>query len=263
MIADTDRPSTVDSIVADLRHLGVRAGEVLVVHTALSSMGFVVGGARAVVDALVASVGPDGTITMPAHSGEWSEPSHWQNPPVPEAWWSTIRQHQPAFDPYTTPLREMGKVAEALLLRRATLRSSHPRCSHMALGPHAEHIVSRHPLDDAFGEGSPLARLYELDAVVLLLGVGHANNTSLHLAEARAHWAGKHTERQGSAVVVDGERTWCEYDDLDIDTDDFEAAGAAFEAAGGVSVGPVAQATARLMPMRALVDFAEPWFSRR
>lgn len=262
VIAATGRPATVDSLTADLRSLGVRQGDVLVVHTSLSNMGFVVGGARAVVDALVAAVGAEGTVTMPAHSGEWSEPSHWQNPPVPDDWWQVIRDHQPAFDPYTTPLREMGGVADALLMRRSTLRSEHPRCSHMALGPHAEYIVSPHPIDDAFGERSPLARLHAVGALVLLLGVGHSNNTSLHLAESRASWPGKATEAQGSAVTVDGRRVWSEYHDLSFDTDDFDAVGTAFEATGAVHLGTVGQAHARLMPMAALVGFATDWFSR-
>lgn len=262
VIAATSRPATVDTLTADLWALGVQQGDVLVVHTSLSNMGFVVGGARAVVDALVAAVGAEGTVTMPAHSGEWSEPSHWQNPPVPDDWWQVIRDHQPAFDPYTTPLREMGGVADALLMRRSTLRSEHPRCSHMALGPHAEYIVSPHPIDDAFGERSPLARLHAVGALVLLLGVGHSNNTSLHLAESRASWPGKATEAQGSAVTVDGRRVWSEYHDLAYDSDDFDVVGAAFESTGAVRLGTVGEATARLMSMPALVDFATDWFSR-
>lgn len=58
--------------------------------------------------------------------------------------------------------------------------------------------MADHSLDDALGEGSPLARVYDLDGQVLLLGVGHDNNTSLHLAEYRAEFPGRRWEGQGS-----------------------------------------------------------------
>lgn len=262
IIAATSAPATMASLSADLRVLGVAHGDILVVHTSMSALGWVVGGAQTVVAALIDAVGPQGTITMPAHSSDRSEPSRWENPPVPEAWWPAIREHVPAFDPALTPMHAMGAVAEVLLRHPGTLRSAHPNVSHMALGPAARAVAERHPLDRGMGDESPLGRLYELDAKVLLLGVGHANNTSLHLAEHRAEWPSKRWIRQGSAVMVDGRRRWVEYDELDGDTDDFEALGTAFAATGLEAVGPIGHAggQARLMPMRALVDFATMWF---
>jgi aminoglycoside 3-N-acetyltransferase len=262
IIAATSTPATTAGLVADLRALGVTSGDVLVVHTALSALGWVVGGAQAVVDALLEAIGPEGTLTMPAHSADRSEPSRWENPPVPEAWWPIIRDAVPPFDPALTPMSAMGSVAEVMLRHPRTRRSGHPTVSHMALGPSADHIVGHHPFDRGMGDESPLGRLYELDAKVLLLGVGHANNTSLHLAEHRAAWPSKQWIRQGSAVLLDGRRCWVEYDELDGDTDDFDAVGAAFAATGLEQVGPIGHAggQARLMPMRALVDFATMWF---
>lgn len=255
------RPVTADSITADLRALGVAAGDVLVVHSSLSAVGFVAGGPQAVVEALLDAVGPTGTLTMPGHSADWTDPATWVAPPVPEDWWPVIRDHLPAFDPATTPLRAMGVVAETFHRWPGTLRSDHPTVSHLALGPLAERIVGGHTLEHGLGEGSPLARLYELDATVVLLGVGHGNNTSLHLAEYRAEYPGKRMIRQGSPVRRDGQRRWVTYEELDGDTDDFEAAGAAFAAAGHERVGAVGAATARVMSQRALVDFATGWFS--
>jgi aminoglycoside 3-N-acetyltransferase len=131
----------------------------------------------------------------------------------------------------------------------------------MANGPQAPYLVAPHDLDDGFGDESPLGRLYELDATVVLLGVDHANNTSLHLAEVRGSWPSKHRERQGSRVLVDGESQWVEYDQTDYDSDDFSVVGAAFEATNAVGVGRFGSAVAKVMRMRDLVDFATPWFS--
>jgi len=64
-------------------------------------------------------------------------------------------------------------------------RSSHPQFSFAAVGSAAQQLTADQRLSDACGEGSPLARLYEPDGRVLVLGVGHDNNTPLHLAEYR------------------------------------------------------------------------------
>jgi aminoglycoside 3-N-acetyltransferase len=260
-IERTPHPATIDSISSDLRALGVQPGDVLIVHSSLRSFGWVVGGAAAVVDALLAAIGHDGTVTMPAHSGDWSDPSGWGNPPVPSTWWQVIVDRRPPFDPYATPLRGMGAVAENLLMRRQTLRSDHPLHSHMAHGRHATSIVEAHPLEDGFGDRSPLGRLYELDARVLLLGVGHEQNTSLHLAEARAEWPGKAKVEFASRVMTpDGPRqvTWF---GTDAQADDFGVLGRFLEEHVDIAVGRVALAECRLASMRALIDAAVPWFT--
>jgi len=263
VIEGSPLPVTRAGIVADLRSLGIVDGSVLVVHSKLSAIGWVLGGAQAVVEALLDAVGPAGTVTMPGHSGDWSEPSHWHHPPVPEAWWPIIRAEMPAFDVHLTPCREMGRVVEAFRQHSSTVRSNHPTVSHLANGPRSAEVTRHHPLADGFGPASPLGRLYDLDATVVLLGVGHANNTSLHLAEQLA-W-GDEVPRiaQGTAMTVDGERRWVTFDEAVADSDDFEEAGSAFAATGHERVGTVGGAVTRVMPLRALVDFAEPWFRAR
>lgn len=261
LIERTARPATVESISQDLRNLGVNAGDVLVVHTSLRSVGWVAGGAAAVVDGLLATVSDHGTVTMPAHSGDWSNPSGWGNPSVPSSWWPAIVEGRPAFDPYATPLREMGAVAENLLMRRTTLRSAHPLHSHMANGRHAAHIVSDHPLEDSFGDRSPLGRLYRLGAKVLLIGVGHGENTSLHLAEARAQWPGKKPVEFSSRIMTSTGPALATWMGDDVDADDFEELGRHLEKHCDVRVGLIGQAESRLADMRTLVDAAVPWFT--
>ena len=177
MIARTPEPRTVKSLSRDLRALGVRPGSTLVVHSSLSAIGWVAGGPTAVILALLDALGPDGTLVMPAHSGDWSDPAEWQNPPVPESWWETIRRERPAWDLGTAPTRNLGRIAELFRTWPGTMRSGDPVVSFAALGPHAGRITDAHTT-----EWSPLERIYELDGDVLLLGVGHDRNTSLHLA---------------------------------------------------------------------------------
>jgi aminoglycoside 3-N-acetyltransferase len=67
---DQSSPVTVDSLKKDLTALGVKPGMVLLVHSSLSSLGWVCGKSVAVIEALEFLLTPDGTLVMPTHSGE-------------------------------------------------------------------------------------------------------------------------------------------------------------------------------------------------
>jgi aminoglycoside 3-N-acetyltransferase len=262
-IRASDGPVTVPSLVRDLGELGVERGMALLVHSSLRSLGWVCGGAPAVVLALEESVGVDGTIVMPAQSTALSDPAGWRNPPVPRSWWPAIRATMPPFDPDLTPTEWMGAVPECFRKQRGTLRSDHPQCSFVARGAAAEQIVRRHALEYRLGEGSPLARMYDLDARILLLGVGYEVCTALHLAEHRAAFATKKHVRNSAPVIVDGSRQWVDFPDIDEDEGDFSMLGNDFEAdtelVGHKSVG---RADACLVPLRELVDYAVSWMER-
>lgn len=167
----------------------------------------------------------------------------------------------PAFDPRCTPAPRVGRVPEVFRGWSGVLRSSHPAVSFCAIGPRADEILREHRLKYGLGDGSPLASLHRLGAYVLLLGVGHDSNTSLHLAEYRADWPRKRIFEQGAAMMVEGKRVWVNYEDVMLDASDFERIGADFEATGAVKIGRVGSAVARLMPQARLVDFGADWIA--
>jgi aminoglycoside 3-N-acetyltransferase len=263
VIAGSGRgPVTVEMLVADLTGLGIDSGTTVLLHSSLSSLGYVCGGAQTVIEAMRTVLGAGGTLVVPTHSGANSDPAHWEAPPVPESWWPIIRSAMPAFDPRLTPTRGMGAIPDSLLRHPDARRSDHPQVSFAAIGHHASEITSGHRIDQQLGITSPLGRIYDLEGSVLLVGVGHDRNTSLHLAEYLASWPSKRTRQHGAAVLVDGERRWVTFTDLDIDESDFPTIGAAFEATGSARRGRVGHAAAVLMPQRALVDFATDWIAR-
>lgn len=211
--------------------------------------------------ARVAAGEPGGTVMVPAHTGDLSEPSRWRNPPVPPEWWPVIRAQTPAFDPRTTPTWHMGAVADVLRTWPGAIRSRHPSVSFAAHGHHAEALCGEHPLELSMGDRSPLGRLYELDGSVLLLGVGFDRNTSFHLAEARS--GTRRTLTEGAPVLEDGRRTWKTYEDIAYDDSIFAEIGIAFAATGAVRAGTVGAAPAQLFGQRAAVDFACAWLRGR
>ena len=257
-IQATDRPLTGDDLRAGLTDLGLRRGETVIVHTALSRLGWVCGGPETVVRALIDVLGPGGTLVMPAQTYGNSEPSNWQKPPVPADWLETIRATMPPFDPATTPTRDMGKVAELFRTWPGAVRSNHPCGSFAARGPRADEIVAGQTLGSPFAAGSPCETLYELDARVLLLGVDHHRNTCLHYAEHLADFAGKTRVTKGSAVRRDGRREWAVYETLAADDSDFAEIGAAYTRIAG-GVGRIGNATCHLQRLRPLIDFAAAW----
>ena len=258
----TPKPNTINSLKRDFMALGVKPGAIIIMHSSLSKIGWTVGGSLSVIRALTHTLTPEGTLMMPTFSGNNSEPSNWENPPVPKDWWDTIRKEMPAFEPKITPTREMGRIVENFRNWPGVLRSNHPVSSFAAWGKHAKFIIENHDLIGDLGEGSPISRLYELDGQILLVGVNHENNSSIHLAEYRSDFPGKKYIRTGSALLVNNQRKWVEWDELDIDSDDFAQLGEDFESKINYKPGKIGLADSRLIPIRAIVDFGVEWLKQ-
>lgn len=258
-IAAVAQPATEESLLCDLRALGVASGDTLIVHTAMSRIGWVCGREVAVTRALLRAVGRQGLLVMPAHSSDNSEPADWSNPPVPEAWQPVIRGAMPPYDRRVTPSRCMGRVAECFRTWPGTRRSAHPQLSWCARGLGAAWLLRGHGINKpGFGPRSPLGRLYRRNAKILLLGVGYGNCTALHLAETLCPATRRLSA--GAAVRVRGRRLWRRWEELEFDSDRFPALGEAYEAAGGEVVrGRMGAAECKVLRIRPLVDFGVQW----
>ena len=183
-------PITVAELTAQLQELGVSANDVLVMHTSFSKIGPIENGPLGLIRALRAALGPNGTLVMPSMTDDDDHP----------------------FDPRTTSCLRMGVVADMFWRMPNVLRSDSPH-AFAAVGPEAVRITADHPLDIPHGLDSPVGRVYELDGQVLLLGVGHDANTTIHLAEALA---GVRYRRPKSVMILEaGKPTRYPYAEID------------------------------------------------
>lgn len=257
IIIDTKTPNTLKTLYNDFVKIGINRDDIVLVHSSMSSIGWICGGAQAVITALMETVGSSGTIVMPAHSGDWSDPSGWENPAVSKEWIQTIYDNMPAFDPKISPTRGMGRIAELFRIVPNTIRSNHPLVSFCTNGKYAAYITQNHSLTPQLGMDSPIGKMYNLKTKVLLLGVGYDSCTCFHLAETFINAMPK--ERVGAAILENGERCWKWFDDYAYNTDDFELIGKEFEEKYNISKGKVGNSECKLFDMKDGVEFAKEW----
>ena len=151
---------TREDIRFSLELMGIRPGDVLLVHSALSSIGYVEGGTDSVIDAFCDAVGEEGTIVMSTLTG-WFSP----------------------FDAATSP-SAVGGISEVFRSRKNVLRSLHPVHSVAAWGKHAAYVTQGHEnCPTGCGEGTPYLKLKELGGKAILLGVDMDRNTIMHSLE--------------------------------------------------------------------------------
>jgi aminoglycoside 3-N-acetyltransferase len=156
-------PCAPPELLRQLSSLGVEAGGVLLVHAAFSKVAPVKGGPAALIEALRTATGAEGTLVMPSMADDDDTP----------------------FDPGRSSCRALGVLADTFWRMPGVLRSHSPH-AFAACGPEAPRITLPHPVDIPHGLDSPPGRAYRLDAQVLLLGVGHDANTTIHVAESIA-----------------------------------------------------------------------------
>ena len=262
IMQNTKNPGTITTITNNLRKLGIENGDVLLVHSSLSSIGFVIGASEAVVWALLQSVGENGTLVMPSHTTQICDPTDFEHPPIPSKWHKLWRREMPPFNPLTTQTAGMGVIAETFRTFPNTLRSNHPQTSFCANGKYARKITEEHILTPQFGMNTPLGKLYNLKTKVLLLGVYWNVCSCLHLSQILSGLY-PYNDENGTAVIKDGKREWIIYNDIDHwDTSYFGRIGENFEESHSIKKGKIGQAECKVFELTDMVDFGVNWIKK-
>jgi len=262
---------TRERIAADLKELGLGAGDVVMLHASVGSIGWIVGGPDRVLEAFQHVLGEAGTLLM--YVG-WDGSPYDVTLGMPEVP-PQLREVWPAFDPANShAVREWGVLGEYLRMRPGARRSVHPDSSFVAVGHGAEELTTDHPLQYGMGPGSPLGKLCAAGGKVVLLGSPLANVTLLHYAEHLADVPDKDVVRYHAPILLaSGEKAWVAIEEFNTGgegclpwhgpTDMFEAIVRDYLQQGSGTVGRVGAAPSYLFDAANLVEFAVDWIEER
>jgi aminoglycoside 3-N-acetyltransferase len=226
------------------------------VHASVRSIGPVTGGANVIIQALLDTIGPTGTIVAYVDF---------------ERFYEDTDDEVPVFDKrIARAALDHGVLHEVLRTWPGALRSDHPDAGVVAIGRLAEWITCEHPFQYGYGEGSPFDRALQANVQVLMLGAPVGTITLLHCAEHRARIPGKRIVRYRRLMPGHDGPQWVTFEEFDtaepvndrLPQDCFERIATAFLSSGRGSVGDFGSATATFIDGCDLVDFGVEWLER-
>lgn len=252
------------SLRQDLQRLGIRAGDMVMVHAAMSTVGPLLNGPDALIGALLDAVGADGTlIAYTDWDGAYDSLLDAKGR-VPPEW----RPHVPAFDPATSrAARDNGILAEFIRTTPGAYRSDNPGASVAAIGARAAWLTADHPLDYGYGEGSPLAKLVQAGGKVLMVGAPRDTMTLLHHAEHLAQIPNKRIRQYEVPLASPEGSCWRMAEEFEtsepvipgLADDYFATIVSAFLAAGEGQRGTIGNASSLVVEAEAMCRFAVNW----
>jgi len=145
---------TLESLTSGFRELGVQSGDTLLVHSSYKSLGEVDGGPQTVIDALLAALGPDGTLIMPTFNFDFNQGKPWD-----------VRKTR----------SKMGALTEVVRMDPRAKRVFHPFYSFAVLGKHAEMLGSLR-YKSAYERNSVFGKLRDLDGKIMVIGLSYNNS---------------------------------------------------------------------------------------
>ncbi len=249
----------------DLRKLGITVNDTVMVHASVRAVGEVAGGPDQIHLALKDAVGPGGNLIMYASCPDYvDEVGRGDLTPDEE---KEILEKLPAYDPLTArSARSNGTLVEFFRTWPGVVVSRHV-ARFVVSGSQANNIVSSQPWNYAFGAGSPLDKLLELNGKIVLLGSDHDAVTFLHYVEHIADFPGKRIARYKVPIEKDGQRIWVDMEEVNTADEGahenwpdrfFAKIVDSYLLTTGNRGGPVGNAMTYVIPARALLEFAEP-----
>ena len=255
---------SVAKIQRDLQLLGVRNGEVLMVHASLRAIGPVVGGADGVIDALDVAVGPTGAVMMVL--GAHNE-FDWVNARA-EKERGRLLLGSPPFDALLTPAdKDVGYLAEVFRQRDGTRVTDNPEGRFGARGARSAQLLVDAPWHDYFGPGSPLEKLIQANGKILRMGADPDTTTLLHYGEYLAPILNKRQVCRHRLVQGSGEtevrKIMC-LDDTNgivdvVGEDYFKTILEAFLSSEAALTGQIGEAESQLIDANDLLKFGVNW----
>lgn len=247
---------TINGLIKDLKSIGLQENDTVIVHSSLKNIGSVIGGSVSIILALEKVLTNEGTLVMPTFSEHLCDPKK-SNSEENEL----VRENMPIYYKDLTPVDKVnGFLTEIFRKQDGVIRSDHPHLSFAAWGKHAKRIIENHKLDFAMGKESPLGKLFELNAKVLLLGSPKDSVTALHLSEYSVEKLYQPIKKWEAKIIKDGMAQWVEYIDVDNDSDYFSSIIDSYiENGGSYNKGKFGNADSYLFPMIELINYGVKW----
>lgn len=175
---------------SDLKLMGIREGDVLLVHTSIKGLHAPGLTPDDIIQALQELLTPQGTLLVPALS------------------YATVTRENPSFSVQDTPAC-IGALPERFRTGFAEYRSVHPTHSVCAWGKMAYSMTAWHKLDTTpVGPHSPFMQLQKVEGKILMLGCSLRPNTFLHGVEEAAGASYPLDKVQTEYEIFDGESSY-------------------------------------------------------
>lgn len=235
---------TQKDIESGFRNLGLSEGDTVLVHSSLSSFGYVEGGAEAVINALLYVVGKDGTVMVPTLTGKPTD----------------SRENPPVFDVRSTPCWT-GKIPETFRQLPAARRSLHPTHSIAAIGAKSIELTTGHETGQSPCDvKSPYYKNAIWNGYIMLIGVDQESNTTVHCCEEIAG-VPCHLQKEVADILItgyDGESILVRnrLHDWEKPPTDFNKFDDIFRDKNVMKLGAVGNSTIRLIKAKDMLDVA-------
>lgn len=254
---DHEAVSSKQEILQQLETLGIQKGMVLLVHANVQRLGYIIGGAQALIEALMEVVGYDGTLVVPSFTPELLDPACCDHR-VSREYWKDVRSFALPFDKKLTSPSEHDTFAMQFLRNEGVIRSYHPLYSFAAWGKYAKVICNRHPLHFGLSKDSPLGKVVEFNGNVLMLGCDYTDCSIFHLAR----YMNEQTPiRLISAPIINNKKTmWKDMLDLDYQTKNFSEIGEVIEERNLIKTTYIGNTKCKMFSSREAISLASAYF---
>lgn len=250
--------ATKEDILAQLANAGIQRGMLVLVDADCTALGYITGGVQTFIDALMGTLGYDGTIVMPAFTPSNLDPACHGSEKIMRENWDLVRDHAVPFDRKLSAPETKDPLIHQFLRNEGVLRSYHPIYSFAAWGKYAKIICDKHPLHFGLSKDSPLGKLSELNGYVLLAGCGYEACTMFQLARYNGNQLP--IKILSAPIEQNTHRIWKDMLDLELDHTGFEVIGEVMEERKIVKNMYINAARCRFFSAREAVNIATAYF---
>jgi aminoglycoside 3-N-acetyltransferase len=252
------------SLRDDLIRIGLRTGDTVMVHAAMSRVGPLLNGPDALSNAILDVVGPEGTMLVYTSWDSVHDDLLDDDGRVLPEW----RDHVPGFARQASrAVRMNGIIAEFVRTMPGARRSANPGASVAAVGRLADWITADHRLDYGFGEDTPLSKLVHIGGRVLMVGAPWDTMTLIHHADHLADMADKRVIRIETPFAGPNGTVWRFTEEFEtgdpvhaaLPDNYIEQIVTAYVESGGGDQGSIGAAPSLLVDARSILTFAVRW----